>query len=258
MITGSGLEDRDEALPAVSGYRPFRQIADTLSRHGIAVLRLDDRGMNGSDPGGRDATSMDFADDIRAGVAYLRTRPEIDGDRIALVGHSEGGVIAPMVAATDPRLRAIVLMAGTASPGREILRAQQRYAIDSMQRLTGAARDSAVARAERATAAAAASTPWMRFFLDDDPSARARQVKTPVLILQGETDHQVPPSEAEKLAAAFRAGGNTSVTVRLFPETDHLFVADASGGFDYAKLPSLHVRREVLGAIADWLAARFR
>lgn len=256
-ITGSGPEDRDEEPPSLPGYRPFRELADTLGRRGIAVLRLDDRGMNGSDAGGRDATSVDFADDVRAGVAYLRTRPEIDGDRIALVGHSEGAIIAPMVAATDPRLRAIVLMAGTASPGREILRAQQRYAVDSMQRLAGAARDSALARAERATAAAA-STPWMRFFLDDDPSVRARQVKTPVLILQGETDRQVPPSEADKLAAAFRAGGNTRITVRRFPETDHLFVADASGGFDYTKLRSLHVRREVLGSIADWLVARFR
>ncbi|MFI5229649.1 MAG: prolyl oligopeptidase family serine peptidase, partial [Gemmatimonadales bacterium] len=86
-----------------------------------------------------------------------------------------------------------------------------------------------------------------------------------VFILQGETDRQVPPSEAAKLAAAFRSGGNRDVTVRMFPATDHLFVADSSGAFvdangrlRYTSLPSLHVRPEVLGAIADWLSARLR
>jgi dipeptidyl aminopeptidase/acylaminoacyl peptidase len=257
-ITGSGPEDRDEESTALKGYRPFRELADSLGRRGIAALRLDDRGVNGSDRGPTGATSHDFADDIRAGVAYLRTRPEIDGDRIALVGHSEGGIIAPMIAATDPRLRAIVLMAGTASPGRDILRAQAVYAIDSMSHLTGAARTRALESSERALDSTAAGLPWMKYFLEYDPAAQARQVRTPTLILQGATDRQVPAAEAEKLAAAFRAGGNTSVTVRLFPATNHLFVEDPTGGFDYAKLPSLHVRREVLGAIADWLTVQFK
>jgi len=257
-ITGSGPEDRDEESTAIKGYRPFRELADTLGRRGIAVLRLDDRGVNGSDVGPRTATSKDFADDIRAGIAYLRTRPEIDPARIAIVGHSEGGMIAPMIASTDPKVRAIVLMAGPASTGRDILRAQQEYAVDSMAHLTGAARESALARAARATDSLAATTPWMKFFLDYDPSIVARQVETPVLILQGATDRQVPPSEAERLARDFRSGGNTHVTVHVFPATNHLFVADAIGGFDYGKLPSLHVRPEVLGTIADWLSAELR
>jgi dipeptidyl aminopeptidase/acylaminoacyl peptidase len=257
-ITGSGPEDRDEESTALKGYRPFRELADTLGRRGIAVLRLDDRGVNGSDLGPRTATSQDFADDIRAGVAYLRTRPEIDPARVALVGHSEGGMIAPMIASTDPKLAAIVLMAGTASTGREVLHGQQLYAVDSMAHLTGAAREAALAQSSKATDSLAASTPWMKFFLEYDPSIVARRVKTPVLILQGATDRQVAPSEAEKLAAALRAGGNSHVTVRVFPQTNHLFVADATGGFDYGKLPSLHVRPEVLGAIVDWLSEQFR
>lgn len=257
-ITGSGPEDRDEESTALKGYRPFRELADTLGRRGIAVLRLDDRGVNGSDRGPTSATSRDFSDDIRAGIAYLRTRPEIDGDRVALVGHSEGGIIAPMIAATDPRLKAIVLLAGTASPGREVLRAQAVYAIDSMSHLTGEARARALEASQHALDSTAAGLPWMKYFLDYDPSVQARQVRTPALILQGETDRQVPAAEAEKLAAAFRAGGNTSVTVRLFPATNHLFVADSSGGFAYSKLPSLRVRREVLGAIADWLTVQFK
>ena len=257
-ITGSGPEDRDEESTALKGYRPFRELADTLGRRGIAVLRLDDRGVNGSDIGQRTATSQDFADDIRAGVAYLRTRVEIDPARVALVGHSEGGIIAPMIASADPKLRAIVLMAGTASTGRDILRAQQVYGVDSMAHLTGAAREAALANAAKATDSLAASMAWMKFFLEYDPQIVARQVKTPVLILQGATDRQVPPSEADKLAAAFRAGGNSRVTVRVFPATNHLFVADATGSFDYGKLPSLHVRPEVLGAIADWLSEQFK
>ncbi|MFI5229373.1 MAG: alpha/beta hydrolase family protein, partial [Gemmatimonadales bacterium] len=179
-ITGSGPEDRDEQPSAIPGYRPFRELADTLGRRGIAALRLDDRGVNGSDAGPPTVTSADFANDIRAGVAYLRSRPEIDGAHIGLVGHSEGGIIAPMVAATDSGVRAIVLMAGTASRGREIVAAQNLYVIDSVQHLTGAARDTAIARDARAVDAAAAKSPWESFFFDYDPAVRAGQVKAAV------------------------------------------------------------------------------
>jgi uncharacterized protein len=256
-ITGSGSQDRDEHSPGLGDYRPFRELADTLGRRGIAVLRLDDRGVNGSDVGPLTVTSSDFADDVRAGVAFLRARPEIDGARIGLVGHSEGGIIAPQIAATDPSLRALVLLAGFASPGRVIMRSQQMYTIDTLMHLTGDRRTAAITQAQHATDSLAANTPWWKQFLEYDPSVTARRVKAPVLILQGEADHQVPLPEAEKLAAAFRAGVSPSVTVRTFPATNHLFVPDESGGFEYAKLPSLHVRREVLGAIADWLSAQF-
>ncbi len=257
-ITGSGPEDRDEQSPALPGYRPFRQLADTLGRRGIAVLRLDDRGMGESDAGPSTVTSADMADDIRAAIAYLRARPEIDTARIAIVGHSEGGVIAPMIAETDKQVRAIVLMAATASPGRAIVSSQQHYIVDTVAKLGGAQRDAALAQYARNTDSIAAAVPWMKWFLEHDPSEIARHVTTPVLILQGQADHQVPASEAEKLAAAFRAGGNRRVTVRMFPETNHLFVTDTIGGFSYEKLPSLAVRKDVLGAIADWLSMTLR
>ncbi|HKO16424.1 MAG TPA: alpha/beta fold hydrolase [Gemmatimonadaceae bacterium] len=257
LITGSGTEERDEALPGVVGYRPFRQIADTLGRRGIAVLRLDDRGAGGSDAGPEGATSADFADDIRGALAYLRSRPDIDGSRLGLVGHSEGGMIAPMVAASDPRLRGIVLMAGPAQSGRAILAYQQRYAADSVLHVPPARRDSALAAMRHSLDSVAAMQPWLRFFLDYDPLATARTVKTPVLLLQGATDRQVTPDQATTLANAFRAGGNRDVTVKIFPRTDHLFLPDSSGNpSGYSKLPSTRVRPEVLGSIADWLAAR--
>jgi dipeptidyl aminopeptidase/acylaminoacyl peptidase len=258
-ITGSGTEERDESLPGVQGYRPFRQIADTLGRRGIAVLRLDDRGIGGSDAGPPGATSADFAQDIEAALNYLRTRSDIDATRLALVGHSEGGMIAPMVAAADPKLHAIVLMAGPAHTGRAILAYQQQYAVDSMMKLTGTARDSALRGMAATLDSAAARQPWLKFFIAYDPIATAKRVRQPVLILQGATDRQVTPEQANELAQAFRAGGNRDVTVRFFASTDHLFVADPNGNpSGYARLPSKQVRPEVLGTIADWLVAHLR
>jgi len=258
-ITGSGAEDRDERISIVEGYRPFWQVADTLARRGIATLRLDDRGVNGSSAGPATATSADFADDIRAALAYLRTRPEIDGSRLALVGHSEGGMIAPMVAATDSSLRGIVLMAGPAYTGRRILDFQQRNGVMNAPGLTPAERTAAVERSAAATDSLIATNAWLRFFASYDPLPTARKVRVPVLILQGETDQQVTPEQADTLAAAFRAGGDRDVTVRKFPVTDHLFVADSVGNpARYGALSTRTVRPEVLGAIADWLVAHLR
>ncbi|MBC7909983.1 MAG: alpha/beta fold hydrolase, partial [Pyrinomonadaceae bacterium] len=119
--TGSGQQTRDE--PVIKDYKIFRQIAEHLAARGIAVLRVDDRGVGDSTGLGTldKATTFDYADDVRAQVAYLRTRREIDADKIAIVGHSEGGVIAPLVAADDPKLAAIVLLAGTGKRGDEVL-----------------------------------------------------------------------------------------------------------------------------------------
>ncbi len=171
-ITGSGAEDRDERISIVAGYRPFWQVADTLARRGIATLRLDDRGVNGSSSGPAGATSADFANDIRAALAYLRTRPEIDGSRLALVGHSEGGMIAPMVAATDSTLRGIVLLAGPAYTGRRILEFQQRNGVANAPGLTAAERATAMEQSAAAMKSLMATSAWLRFFASYDPSPR--------------------------------------------------------------------------------------
>ncbi len=257
-ITGSGQEDRDEYLPIAGGYRPFRQVADTLGRRGIAVLRLDDRMIGAS--GGKLGTSADYADDIRAAVKWLREQPEIDPDRIALLGHSEGGLIAPIVASTDPRLKGIVLMAGPSQTGRQILTFQQKQAIDLDTTIAPASRDSAYKAALAATDSSAKGNSWLRYFMTYDPLATVRRVKrVPVLILQGSTDHQVTPEQAPALERAFKAAGNPDVTMRVFPDLNHLFIHDPSGlPSGYGMLKSNKVEPEVLGALADWLAARLR
>ena len=258
-ITGSGPEDRDEAIPLLKGYRPFRQVADTLGRHGIAVLRLDDRGYGASTGSSATATTADFTDDIRAALAYLRTRADIDPTRLALVGHSEGGMIAPMVAASDPALRGIVLLAGTAHTGRTILRYQLRQGIVRAPALSATQRDSALRTVDAMIDSLGRAQPWVRYFLEYDPLVTARKVRVPTLILQGETDRQVTPEQAEALERALRAGGNQHVTRRMFPQTNHLFVQDADGNpAGYAALPDHQVRAEVLAAMLAWLRTTLR
>lgn len=256
MITGTGSQDRDEAVPSLGAYRPFREIADTLSRRGIAVLRLDDRGIGGTEMGAPTATSADLADDIRAGLAWLHTRSDIDPARLGLVGHSEGGMIAPMIAATDSTLHAIVLIAGPSKTGRAISAFQRKYLIDHDAAIPVARRASLLAESDRAVEKLFATPGWYQFWADHDPLATARNVRIPTLILQGETDTQITPEQAGELAAAMRAGGNRNTTVRLFPHMNHLMLEDASGDAKgYGTLSSYAVRRDFLGVLADWLAA---
>lgn len=257
-ITGSGRQNRDEQLVRPA-YRPFRQIADTLGRRGVAVLRLDDRGVGGSDAGPPDATSFDRADDMRAALAWLRERPEIDPGRLAVVGHSEGGVIAPMIAATDSALAGVVLLAGPAYTLRRISLFQRRTRLEMEAggSLSDEPLDREMERMAEVADVTAARDPWESAVWAYDPLPTAREVAAPVLILQGESDMQITPEQADTLAAAFRNGGNADVTLRTFPETNHLFLADPDGSpAGYGRLPSYALRPEVLGTIADWLADR--
>ena len=258
-ITGSGQEDRDEYISLVPGYRIFRQVADTLGRRGIAVLRMDDRAINGSGGDVQRATSADFADDIRAGVAFLRSRADIDGARIALLGHSEGGMIAPLIASTDPKLAGIVLMAGPAYTGRRIIEFQLKNGVMGADQIAAASKDSALKAVRAEFDSTSGKLPWMKYFLDYDPVPTARKVKVPVLILQGATDQQVTPDQAPVLEQAFKAGGNRDVTLKVFKDRNHLFLMDPSGfPGGYVKLTNGHIDGEVMGTLADWLMARLK
>lgn len=121
LISGSGAQDRNET---VFGHRPFLILADYLTRRGIAVLRVDDRGVGGTDLGSENSTSANFAEDVIAGIEYLKTRKEINPKQIGLIGHSEGGMIAPMVAARTRDAAFLVLLAGLGQTGEDVLYTQ--------------------------------------------------------------------------------------------------------------------------------------
>lgn len=118
LISGSGLQDRDET---VFGHKPFLVLADWLTRHGIAVLRVDDRGVGGSTGDAASATVLDNASDAEASYRFLREQPEVDPARVGLVGHSEGGIIAPIVASRVPEVAFVVSLAGTGMSGAELM-----------------------------------------------------------------------------------------------------------------------------------------
>jgi pimeloyl-ACP methyl ester carboxylesterase len=122
LISGSGPQNRDEEL---MGHKPFLVLSDYLTRNGIAVLRFDDRGFGESTGDFRSAITPDFATDVASGIAYLKSRKEIDARNIGLIGHSEGGLIAPMVAAGNEDVSFIVLMAGSGIRGDRLVLLQE-------------------------------------------------------------------------------------------------------------------------------------
>jgi len=121
LISGSGPQNRNEEL---LGHKPFLVLADYLTKNGIAVLRFDDRGIGGTTGDFLSATTKDFASDVMAGIQYLKLRKEVNKDKIGLIGHSEGGLIAPLAAVESPDVNFIVLMAGPGMTGKEILKLQ--------------------------------------------------------------------------------------------------------------------------------------
>jgi len=271
-ITGSGQETRDEylPLPGLEKYRPFRQIAEALASRGIAVLRVDDRGVGNSSGGEtlKVSTSANFADDVRAQVDFLRERRDVDPNRIVLLGHSEGGMIAPMVAASDPRIAAIVLLAGPGKRGDAIIAYQVNQGLESDATLTEEVK--AKARAEQqdamrkaidgdASAPELMRSPWMRYFLAYDPLPTIRKIRQPILLLQGELDRQVTADQAEILAKAAREAGNHDVTARVFPGLNHLFLPARTGAVsEYSSLSTNTIPEEVMKQLTDWLVEKLK
>jgi pimeloyl-ACP methyl ester carboxylesterase len=257
LITGSGPQDRDESL---LGHKPFLVLSDYLTRHGIAVLRADDRGVGKSTGIFAKGTTADFATDAEAGVAYLKTRPEIDPHKIGLVGHSEGGVIAPMVAARNKGVAFIVMMAGTGVPGDQILPAQGE-AIEiamgkspeqaaknaanekEMLRLVETEKDDAMLQKELKEKMAGEvpeaqiglqisqiTSVWFRYFLTYDPATALRKVTCPVLAINGSLDKQVLPSQnLPAIRKALADAGNQHAEVDELPGLNHLFQTAKTG-----------------------------
>jgi pimeloyl-ACP methyl ester carboxylesterase len=276
LITGSGTQDRDSTI---FDHKPFLVLADHLTRRGIAVLRSDDRGVGASTGSAMTATTKDFADDVRSAVAFLKTRAEVDGARIGLVGHSEGGLIASMVAADSPDVAFQVLLASSGVVGETILYEQAAFIAKAMgaseemlakgralqeQLYTVLKTETDVEtmrtriRALNGEASAQALTmPWFRFFLTYDPAVTLRAVKVPTLALNGENDLQVPfKANLEAIETAVRAGGNSDVTVRSLPRLNHLFQTSRTGlPVEYGTIDETFAP-DALAIISTWILER--
>lgn len=232
LVAGSGPNNRNEQI---LNHRPFLVLADALTRRGIAVLRYDKRGVGKSSGEFAKATLHDFADDARAGLACLQSRPEIDRRRIGLLGHSEGGMTVPMVAADSADVRFIVLLAAPGVPMDQLLAAQQAAILKAvgmdeatiaksqesqrkmfdvirtekdddaaLKQLTALGRQSLASFPESLRKAMAATgqarlqmlvSPWFRQLLDADPKDALSKIHCPVLAINGEKDLQVVPSQ---------------------------------------------------------------
>ena len=288
LISGSGAQDRDETI---FGHKPFWVIADYLTRKGIAVLRVDDRGVGGSEGNIKDATSEDFAGDVQAGVEFLKKRKEINPDKIGLIGHSEGGLIAPIVATRSNDIAFIVLLAGPGINGEQILYAQgellNRAAgltedqvtqnrnlqkaifdiilnekdslklIDRLQRTYSNGMYPMMNGDQKKAINAqlnAVNNSWFRFFLTYDPYPTLVKLKCPILALNGSKDLQVPPKE--NLAAiekALNEGGNKNFRTMELQNLNHLFQTCETGAVaEYAQIEET-ISPEVLQILNDWI-----
>ena len=287
LITGSGAQDRDETI---FEHKPFLVIADFLTRNGIAVLRVDDRGVGGSSGKTSDATTEDFAGDVLAGVDYLKTRKEINHEKIGLIGHSEGGIIAP-IAAGKFDAAFIVLLAGSGVIGEQIFYDQGKLIsiaaglteeqalqnqkmqeaifnivktetdsakrIDRLQRTMTNGQYFMLNDEQKSTVDNQIKTvdnKWFRFFLQYDPYPALVKLKCPVLAINGEKDLQVPPKE--NLAAiekAFNEGKNENFKILEIPGVNHLFQTCETGAIaEYAQIEET-ISPTVLNILIDWI-----
>jgi alpha-beta hydrolase superfamily lysophospholipase len=251
MITGSGPEDRNETI---YGHKPFLIIADELTKRGFGVLRCDDRGTAKS-TGTYGGTSADFGTDVDAQVEYLKTRKDVDTKRIGLLGHSEGGLIAPYVATQRNDIGFMVLLAAPAMDLFNLLLIQDSLALmadgesaayvhksvvknQKLFEYVRASTDSAMAAdsIDKYLSAAKVSdweisstlrkvdSKWMRWFINYSPETALTKIKCPVLAINGEKDVQVPAEiNIGNIRKALTAGGNKNFRAEVLPGLNHLF-----------------------------------
>ena len=266
LVAGSGRVDREAN---VAGIPIFTQLAGALAEKGFVVLRYDKRAVGQS--GGRDerATIRDYAEDLIAAVKWLRKRKDVDQNRVAVAGHSEGGAVAMIAAAREDDIKSLVLIAAPGTTGAELVLEQQQHGLD----LLGASKEEREAKVdlqERIQTAVlsgvgwegippeyrkVADTQWFRSFLQYDPAEVMKDVRQPILIVQGELDKQVFAHHADRLAEMARArrrGGKVEV-VRL-PGVNHLLVPATTGEVtEYSSLKVKTIAPEIAARIEEFL-----
>ena len=268
VIGGSGSTDRDGF---VAGIPVLGQLAADFVDAGFLVVRYDKRGVGQSGGRAEASTIGDYAEDVRAIVTWLeKQRKDVDGKRIALVGHSEGAWVAMSAAARDKRVAAVAVIAAASVSGGELILEQQQRMLARLQ-ITEADKQAKVALQQRINTAtlsgagwevipkevrAAADTPWFRSVLAFNPARVMRDIRQPILIVQGQLDTQVAPHHAEQLGDLAR-GRNRKVAVDVIqvPGVNHLLVPATTGEVDeYAMLSEKRISPVASAAIATWLA----
>ena len=252
LVSGSGQQNRDEEL---MNHRPFWVIADYCARHGIAVLRYDDRGVGGSTGEVENATSMDFSYDAEAAFDFLCKQKNINALQVGILGHSEGGIINFMVSARRPEVAFLVSLAGPAVNGMEVLKEQQVAILRASGMTEEAVQFSGNANAQLFEIIEASNnreeaetllrqllkgwgyneelteqtirelaTPWMYYFMKYDPKEAIVKTNCPALLLNGSKDLQVLATQNlpayERIMAEH---GKTNLTLRELPDLNHLF-----------------------------------
>lgn len=290
MVSGSGPQDRDETI---FGHKPFAVIADHLTKQGIATLRYDDRGIGQSKGDFASATTADFALDAEAAIDFLKSDSRMNPKRIGLVGHSEGGLIATMVAARRPDLAHIILLAGPGVPGDQILTDQSA----AMSRAMGMSEDKIQLQAalmdELVEAAKTGltpeqitiildkhaellddnaldadesdllalqmqqlGTPWFKFFLNYDPRPDLGKIACPVLALVGEKDLQVTVElNLPEIEAALKRGGNADYRCERLPGLNHLFQPCQTGSMSEYDTIERTLDESLLTKITEWVTS---
>ena len=267
LVPGTGRVDRDENL---FGVPVFGQLAAGLADVGYLVMRYDKRGIGQS--GGRpESAGLDeYADDVRTMVKYLERRDDVDRERIAVVGHGEGGWIGLQAAAKEKAIDALALLAVPGTPGAELVLEQQRANLDRLQAAADE-RDEQIALQTRIVEALLgegswddvpenmrrrADTIWFRSFLEFEPADVVRRARQPLLILHGELDQQIPPYHADRLAelAQARRRRESTVEVAKLPGINHLLLPATTGAVDeYSQLSGRRVSPVVVSALSDWI-----
>jgi pimeloyl-ACP methyl ester carboxylesterase len=266
LVGGSGPTDRDELA---FGIPVLGQLAAAIADAGFMVLRYDKRGVGQS--GGRleSAGFADYAEDLRAAVKSLADRKDVDAKRIAVIGHSEGGAVALMAAAKDKRIAALGLIAASGVTGAELILQQQEHLL-GRAKISDAEKEEKIALQKKIHDAVITEKGWedvppalrkqvdnpeFRSLLTNDPAKAMPDVRQPILIVQGELDTQVAPSNADRLETLARKRKNAPpVQVVKVPGVNHLLVPSATGEVEeYASLPDKHVSQAVIAAVVAWL-----
>ena len=277
LIAGSGRNDRNG-----TGMGHFLLLSDFLTRNGFVVLRSDKRGVGKSSGNYTEATTLDFASDISSAIDYLKSRSEVDPGRIGLIGHSEGTLIAPIVASQRKDVAWMILLGAVGMKGDELLLSQIRAMsvatgkspeiIDSIVNLNRSYYEIICRRSTKEEAMEALKQvnpsitdkesnqllkPWVRYYITTDPSVYLRKVKCPVLVASGSKDLQcVADENLPLIEKALKAGRNKDYKVEKIPGINHLLQTCSSGSpLEYDQIPEI-ISPSLLDHLLNWLTDR--